>query len=79
MIQRGSVAGCRVGGRDDGGAMRGDGAVGVGALVDRREVSDLERLDNRPSVVCAHATRTRATAAASALSEEIWRSSKEAR
>jgi hypothetical protein len=56
MIQRGSVAGCRVGGRDDGGAMRGDGAVGVGALVDRREVSDLERLDNRPSVVCAHAS-----------------------
>ena len=56
MIQRGSVAGCRVGGRDDGGAVRSDGAVDVGALFDRREVSDLERLGNRLSVVCAHAS-----------------------
>ena len=56
MIQRSSVAGSRVGGRDDGGALRGDGAVGVGTLVDRGKVSDLERLGKRLSVVCAHAS-----------------------
>ena len=56
VIQRGSVAGSRVGGRDDGGTVRSDGAVDVGALVDRGEVSDLERLGNRLSVVCAHAS-----------------------
>ena len=56
MIQRSSVAGSRVGGRDDGGAVRGDGAVGVGTLVDRGKVSDLERLGKRLSVVCAHAS-----------------------
>jgi hypothetical protein len=55
VIQRGSVAGRRVGGSDDGGAVRRDGAVGVGALVSRGEGKELERLSKHNSIVRAHA------------------------
>ncbi len=55
VIQRGSVAGCRVGGSDDGGAVRGDGAIDVGARVGGGEVHELERLSKHHSIIDKHA------------------------
>ena len=55
VIQRGSVACCRVGGSDDGGAVRCDGAIDVGSHVSRGKVNELERLSKHHSIVHAHA------------------------
>jgi hypothetical protein len=55
VVQRGSVAGCRVGGSDGGGAVRGDGTIDVGARVDGGEVRELERLSKHHSIIDEHA------------------------
>jgi len=55
VVQRGSVAGCRVGGSDGGGAVRGEGTIDVGARVDGGEVRELERLSKHHSIIDEHA------------------------